>query len=117
MDLPALYVASTESLLSALAISHQLGHLAGGLILYAGALALIGTRRPSVLPLLLVMAAEIFNEAVQARFYGSWRMADTLGDALWTIMLPLLLFVHAIWLHRRRERVAAPLFVRRSYTL
>jgi sugar phosphate permease len=112
MNLPALYVASTEQLLGFLAISHQMGHLGAGLIIYAVMMALVGARQLSALPLVAVVIAELFNETVQAAFYGSWRTADTIGDIIWTVGLPLLLFLHAAWLNRHRTIAAIPSPVR-----
>jgi hypothetical protein len=105
MDLPAAYVATTESLLATLTISHQLGHLGGGVILYFGAQYLVGSRRAPLLPLLTVALAELFNEAMQARYYGSWRTADTLADIGWTLFWPCIFFVYG--LHRRRQPARA----------
>ncbi len=95
MDLPAVYVATTESLLAMLSISHQLGHLNCGLILYVGSQYLLGARRGAILPLMIVFLAEAFNECVQASYYHSWRTADTLADIAWTVFWPCMLFAHA----------------------
>jgi hypothetical protein len=105
MDLPAAYVATTESLLAMLSISHQLGHLGGGVILYFGTQYLVGPRRAALLPLLTVAWAELFNEAMQARHYGSWRTADTIADIGWTLFWPSIFFLYA--LHRRRQPAGA----------
>ena len=91
MDLPATYVATVESLLALLSISHELGHLGGGLMIYFGVLGIMAPRRVGWLPLLAVILAELFNESMQAAFYGDWRIADTLGDIGWTVTLPCLL--------------------------
>jgi hypothetical protein len=95
MDLPAAYVHTTESLLALLSISHQLGHLNGGLIVYFGVQYLTGPRRAPILPLLAVFLAEFVNESLQAAYYGSWRPADTLADIGWTVFWPCILYVHA----------------------
>jgi len=95
MDLPATYVATVENLLALLSISRELGHLGGGLMIYFGILAFMAPRRAGWLPLLAVILAELFNESMQAAFYGDLRMADTLGDIGWTVTLPCLIFAFA----------------------
>ncbi|GEM_PF-1482184 len=105
MDLPAFYVATTESLLHAAGISHEMAHGAGGLLLYLALLTLPAARRRHLLPLLGVLLAELFNEMVQAAFHGSWRVPDTLADMVWTLCLPALLCGLA---HGRRHSVAGP---------
>ena len=112
MDLPATYVATTESLLATLSISHQLGHLNAGLIIYLGVQYALGTRRMSILPLLAVFAAEFGNEAIQAAYYGSWRTADTIADIGWTVFWPCMLFIHARYRHATRTRRRASVFAR-----
>lgn len=102
MDLPAAYVATTESLLAMLRLSHQLGHLNGGLILYLGAQYLLGARRDSLFPLTIVFVAEAFNECIQAAFYHSWRVPDTLADIAWTVFWPCMIFAHARFRGQRR---------------
>ena len=109
MDLPAAYVHTTESLLAALSLSHQLGHLNAGLIIYLGAQYLLRARRGvQLLPLLAVFLAEFGNEAIQAAYYGSWRAADTMADIGWTVFWPCMLYAHA------RYRQAAERRGRRS---
>ncbi len=54
-------------------------------------LARIVTRRSlgSLVPLSVVVAAELFNEVMDRLYYGSWRWADTLGDVANTLFWPL----------------------------
>ena len=92
MDIPSLYVTLTERLLGLLAISHELGHLGGGLLIYLVVLAFTGMRRAPMLPMAAVFIAEGLNETIQANHYGSWRINDTLADIAWTVALPLMLF-------------------------
>ena len=103
MDLPAVYVATTESLLATLSISHQAGHLCAGLIIYLGVLYLLSARWGHILPLLAVFLAEFGNETLQAAHDGSWRTADTIADIGWTVFWPCIVFVYGI--HRRRQPV------------
>ena len=92
MDLPTLYVKTTEHLLHAAGLSHEMAHGAGGLLLYLAALALPVARRWSILPLLGVAFAELLNETLQASFHGSWRLPDTMADVAWTLCVPTLLW-------------------------
>jgi hypothetical protein len=122
MDLPATYVATTESLLATLSMSHQLGHLNAGLIIYLGVQYLLDARRGDILPVLAVFLAEFGNEAIQATYYGSWRTEDTIADIGWTVFWPCMLFAHARYRqvsrrqvtrpHATRTRRRIPLFVR-----
>ena len=106
MDIPALYVAATEYLLATLSLSHELGHLGGGLFLYFAVLGAVGVRRAGVLPLAAVLVAEGLNETIQALHYGSWRTADTLADIGWTVTLPFLLFAYGALM--RPRAIVAP---------
>ncbi len=106
MDLPAAYVASTEGLLAALSLSHEMAHFWGGLLLYVAASLLPGARRVAAFPFLTVLAAELCNESVQAAFYGAWRPADTGADIVWTLLWPLALFMGTHY--RRHVLIPAP---------
>jgi hypothetical protein len=112
MDLPAAYVATTESLLATLSMSHQLGHLNAGLIIYLAVQYLLGARWGHILPLLAVFLAEFSNEALQAAYYGSWRTADTIADIGWTVFWPCMLFAHARYRRATRTRRGAPVLAR-----
>ncbi|MBO9669411.1 MAG: hypothetical protein J7485_02725 [Sphingobium sp.] len=112
MDLPAAYVATTESLLAALSMSHQLGHLNAGLFIYLGVQYALGARRTNVLPLLAVFLAEFGNETIQAAYYGSWRTADTIADIGWTVFWPCMLFALARYRQATRTRRRTPVFAR-----
>jgi len=95
MDLPATYVALTEGVLHTFSLSHEAGHFWAGVILYLAVLALPQARSVPALPFLAVLCAELFNESVQAAYYGSWRVADTLADIGWTLAVPAILFIAA----------------------
>lgn len=112
MDLPAAYVATTESVLATLSISHQLGHLNAGLIIYLGVQYAMGSHRANILPLLAVFLSEFGNEAIQATYYGSWRTADTIADIGWTVFWPCMLFIHARYRGATKTRRRAPIFAR-----
>lgn len=112
MDLPAAYVATTQRLLDTLSMSHQLGHLNAGLIIYLGVQYVLGSGRATVLPLLAVFLAEFGNEAIQAAYYGSWRAADTIADIAWTVFWPCMIFAHDRYRHAVRSRRRAPTFAR-----
>ncbi|MCW2397851.1 hypothetical protein [Sphingobium sp. B2D3C] len=91
MDIPAAYVALTEGSLHFLALSHERAHLIGGLLLYAMVAAWPLTRRHPALPFAVVALAEFMNESLQAIYYRSLRLDDTLADLVWTLALPALL--------------------------
>lgn len=104
MDLPAAYVATTESLLATLSISHQLGHLSAGLIIYLVVRYALGSGRANLFALLAVFLAEFGNEALQAAYYGSWRMADTIADIGWTVFWPCAFFAYGLYRSRQPIR-------------
>jgi len=112
MDLPAAYVATTESLLATLSMSHQLGHLNAGLFIYLGVQYAFGARRTNLLPLLAVFLAEFGNESIQAAYYGSWRTADTIADIGWTVFWPCMLFALGRYRNATRTRRRATVFAR-----
>ncbi|MCW2369327.1 hypothetical protein [Sphingobium sp. B11D3D] len=91
MDIPAAYVALTEGSLRFLAISHERAHLIGGLLLYALVAAWPLTRRHPALPFAVVALAELINESLQAAYYRSLRLDDTLADLVWTLAVSALL--------------------------
>ncbi len=100
MDLPAVCVATTESLLATLSISHQAGHLCAGLIIYLGVPYLLSARWGHILPLLAVFLAEFGNETLQAAHY--WQLADGGYDR--RHRLDRLLALHRL---RLRDSIAA----------
>jgi hypothetical protein len=92
MELPAIYVALTETLLRTLSLSHEMAHLWGGVILYSIAFSVPLARRFVALPLVVVCVAEAVNERLQAAYYGSWRINDTVADLGWTLTIPAILY-------------------------
>ncbi len=111
MDLPAAYVALTEGLLRIVPLSHPMAHLNGGLVIYLGMQLLMGTRRAALAPLLAVCFAEGLNECLEAAYYGSWRIDDTLGDVALTLFWPCMLYAHSRYRRYRwaiAERGRAP---------
>ena len=98
MDLPAVYVALTEESLRLLSISHEMAHLWGGLLLYRLFASLPQARRLPALPFLAVALAELTNETLQAAYYKSLRLDDTIADIGWTLSLPALLLIGTLLL-------------------
>ena len=57
----------------------------------------IGSRKHWLLPLLIVILAEVANECLDRLAHGQWFWWDTLGDAVTTIFWPLLLTAALRW--------------------
>ncbi|WP_336963525.1 hypothetical protein [Sphingobium aquiterrae] len=81
--------------------SDTVAHINAGLVLYVGAQALFRTRRASIMALHVVIAAEIFNEAIDRLYFGTWRWDDTIKDVFATLFWPTMLY--AISRYRRRR--------------
>ena len=56
-----------------------------GCVLVAGSIA-------ALWPLLVVIAAELFNECLDRWRVGSWRIADTIADIVNSVLWPVVLF-------------------------
>ncbi len=58
-------------------------------------IARIASRRSlgSLVPLSVVVVAELFNEVMDRLIYGSWRWPDTLGDIANTLFWPIAICV------------------------
>jgi hypothetical protein len=103
MLLAAYYVETTTDLLTRTGMTHEMGHLHAGLLIYVGMQMLLRTRRASSIALQAVIGAEIVNEILQRAYYGSWRWPDTLGDVALTVFWPTILYAAARY---RRARWA-----------
>jgi hypothetical protein len=66
-------------------------HVQVGLIVWLLSAALLGQRLGRVLPLVLVILAEVGNELMDRLYLGRWNWPDTIGDAVATWAWPAVL--------------------------
>lgn len=107
MELASFYVSSVNEALVWAKLSHEMGHLHGGLAIYVVMQTLLRTRRASGIALQAVFGCEIVNEILQRMVYGDWRWADTLGDVALTIFWPTMLYALGKYRRARWNQVAA----------
>jgi len=70
-------------------------------------IASVGLRRPtSLVPLAIVIAAEIGNECIDRVAHGSWMWRDTLGDVTATLFWPTVLTLLLRHLFRQVRQTA-----------
>jgi hypothetical protein len=88
---PALYARFILWLGDGTGLSDTVLHIHAGMAVLM--LARIVTRRSlgSLVPLSVVVVAELFNEVMDRLYYGSWRWPDTLGDIANTLFWPLVI--------------------------
>jgi len=88
-DAPAFYARFILWLGDGTGLSDTVLHIHAGMAVLM--LARIVTRRSlgSLVPLSVVVVAELFNEVMDRLHYGSWRWSDTLGDIANTLFWPL----------------------------
>ncbi|MBM7407144.1 MULTISPECIES: hypothetical protein [Sphingomonas] len=90
-------------------VGRSIAHIHVGLALFIGCSLLTRRRMASGWPLLLLLVLEVLNEAADLvegwPHLQSWRIRDTVGDFVNTMLWPLVLFVIA----RAQERAQATL--------
>lgn len=91
MDFALSYHEFTEALVTALGASRGEMHMHAGLLIYVTSQIILGTRRASMAALGTVLFVECLHETMQAMFYGSWRITDTISDMALTLMWPMIL--------------------------
>jgi hypothetical protein len=84
----------------------KFAHTYAGLIIWLLAALLLKRPRGSLLPLLVVIAAEVGNECVDRVANGTWMWRDTLGDMaatwFWPVVLTMALRQTTVFQARRR---------------
>lgn len=91
MDVSLSYHEFTEAMVTAFGFSRGEMHMNAGLLIYVTSQIILGTRRASIAALGTVLFVECLHESMQALFYGSWRINDTLTDVVLTLMWPTVL--------------------------
>lgn len=91
MDFSLSYHQFTEALVTTFGVSRGEMHMHAGLLIYVTSQIILGTRRASMAALGTVVFVECLHETMQALYYGSLRIDDTLSDIALTLMWPLIL--------------------------
>lgn len=81
-------------LANTLGLDHATLHVHVGMAIWVAGVLVAGDIG-AVWPLLVVTAAELFNELLDRLREGSWRIADTLADIVNSVFWPLVLFALA----------------------
>ena len=82
-------------------LSRPLLHVHAGLALYVLVQFLMRERRASITACKILLAVILVHECVERLYYGTWRLEDTAGDILLTMMWPVVLTL--VGLYRRRH--------------
>ena len=100
-NLPGLYAQIIQAIGDGTGAADTLLHVHAGMAVLF--LTRVVTKRSlaTPLPLIVVALAEAANEIMDRLHYGTWRLADTLGDVANTMFWPTVLF---IGLRLRRAR-------------
>lgn len=81
-------------LANTLGLDHATLHVHVGMVIWVAGVAVAGDLG-AVWPLLLCVAAELANEVLDRFRSGSWRIRDTLGDIVNSVLWPAVLFTLA----------------------
>lgn len=93
MNLPALYHSWIDWIGDGTGLSDTVLHIHAGLLVLMGARVISGRSLGSLIPLSVVVVAELANEIMDRLFFGSWRWADTTSDVLNTLFWPSVICV------------------------
>lgn len=104
MDLAGQYHAAIEDALRIFGMSDKLAHVHVGMAIFLIAQFVLRTRRGSGTALMVVIAAELFNEVMDRLYSGSWNWPDTLGDIVATVFWPTMLVLFSGYRRRQWER-------------
>ena len=74
-----------------LQLDHSTLHVHVGMVIWVGCVLIAGDVG-AIWPLAAVIAAELFNEALDRLRNGDWRLPDTLSDIVNSIFWPVVLF-------------------------
>ena len=85
------YHSYIEAFLAITGMSPEMAHINIGLAIYVMGQIIFRDRRGSYRALALVAAAELFNELLDAIYFGALRLDDTLMDMVLTFGWPVLL--------------------------
>jgi hypothetical protein len=100
-DVAATYHRMIEWIMSATALPDSTLHVHVGLLIFFGVALLLRGKLASPWPLAVVTAAELFNECMDAAFFGSWRWDDTGRDIFHSLLWPVLVSLGA-WIFSAR---------------
>lgn len=93
MDFPQIYDAITMAVVKETGASDSLVHVHAGMAVLMIARLLTGRSLATPVPLLIVVAAALFNELLDRINQGHWLWPDTSLDVLNTTFWPFVLFV------------------------
>lgn len=107
MDPITLYHSAIEAVVTATGASRLLLHVHAGMLIYLGCQLLLGTRRGSLVAVIVTIQLAFFHEVMNRLFYGSWRWHDTSTDLLLTMFWPVMCYAVSRfrrwrWSHRIR---------------
>ena len=92
MDLIASYNAAIDAVVAFADMPRPLLHVHAGMIIYLGCQLFLGTRRGSLLAVLLTLLLAVAHEVMNRAFHGSWRWENTAGDLVLTTFWPTMCY-------------------------
>jgi len=105
MDLIASYNTAIDTIAAFADMPRPLLHVHAGMIIYLGAQLFLGTRRGSLVAVLLTVSLAVMHEVMNRLFHGSWRWEDTSKDLVLTMFWPTMCYAVSRfrrwrWAHR-----------------
>jgi len=92
MDLITTYNGAIDALVAVSDMPRPLLHVHAGMIIYLGCQLLLGTRRGSLLAVLITVQLALAHELMNRAFHGSWRWEDTSRDLVLTMFWPTMCY-------------------------
>ena len=92
MDLITTYNDAIDGLVAFTDMPRPLLHVHAGMIIYLGCQLLLGTRRGSLLAVLITVQLALVHEMMNRLFHGSWRWENTSEDLVLTMFWPTMCY-------------------------
>jgi hypothetical protein len=93
MDFITSYKDAIDAIVTFTDMPRSMLHVHAGMLIYLGCQLLLGTRRGSLVAVLLTVQVAVANEVMNRAFYGSWRWDDTLSDLVLTMFWPTMCYL------------------------
>jgi hypothetical protein len=92
MDLITAYNDTFDAIIAFADAPRSLLHVHAGMIIYLGCQLLLGTRRGSLVAVILTVQLAVLHEVMNRLFHGSWRWEDTSKDLVLTMFWPTMCY-------------------------
>jgi len=92
VELIASYNTAIDAIAAFADMPRPLLHVHAGMVIYLLSLLLLGTRRGSLVAVLLTVGLAVMHEVMNRLFHGSWRWEDTTKDLVLTMFWPTMCY-------------------------